>query len=240
MLNQKQGGAPSIFSRSGLKKIIILWWTRFLIRGRTNFAISSILSASLSHQSSTHWHTASFCKKTCNGWYSMVEYGWWYTMVKYGWWYSMVDVRERLYDCSVALIVQQMARRRSREEGGDTRSYQLFNERPGRSRPILHNFWFLFSIDFISFFSTTVSCRSQGYSQGLLEWLPLPLIRKGAQHHWDAMSWRMADIIKRHCDETGWPIWYAAWHLIVCLHHNVCLPACVFVCIIYDASMCPD
>ena len=189
-------------------EMIILWWTRFLIRGRTNFAISSILSASLSHQSSTHWHTAGFCKKTCNGWYSMVEYGWWYTMVKYGWWYSMVDVRERLYDCSVALIVQQMARRRSREEGGDTRSYQLFNERPGRSRPILHNFWFLFSIYLISFFNHT--CRSQGYSQGLLEWLPLSLISKGCstplgcdeqkagRYHKTPLRWIwMADMICR-------------------------------------------
>ena len=79
----------------------------------------------------------------------------------------MVDVRERLYDCSVALIVQQMARRRSREEGGDTRSYQLFNERPGRSRPILHNFWFFFSIDLISFFNHSELSVTRIFSRSL-------------------------------------------------------------------------
>ena len=59
--------------------------------------------------------------------------------------------RERLYDCSVSLIEQQMASRA--EQGGDTRSYQLFNERPLRSRPILHNSSFLFLIlDFLFLF----------------------------------------------------------------------------------------
>ena len=51
--------------------------------------------------------------------------------------------RERLYDCSVSLIEQQMVSRA--EHGGDTRSYQLFNERPLRSRPILLSY-FLFLI----------------------------------------------------------------------------------------------
>ena len=94
-----------------------------LDRGRTNFAIRSILSASLSYQSPIYTAKCENVRhpgrSNSTVLISMVHgavYWWCSTTTGRG--------RERLYDCSVSLIEQQMASRSAR-----TRSYQLFNER---------------------------------------------------------------------------------------------------------------
>ena len=95
-----------------------------LDRGRTNFAIRSILSASLSYQSPIYTAKCENVRHPGRSNSTVLQ-----ILVVHGavyWWCSTTTGRgrERLYDCSVSLIEQQMASRSAR-----TRSYQLFNER---------------------------------------------------------------------------------------------------------------